>query len=205
MDYRSNSSTSPPPPGTFPTGSSSRESIPHYSEEPLKNAEPFVTTIQTFEKPMSQEITRPLPAFKLDFVFERVSPSFEAGLPKYAVSCYHSSHPDGRRVRWFLGETPTLFHATQPPTQPSAIVGRRRGGREGGSLERSENGFAATAFSGARPTDQSRPLWRFNNILACTKWVAAACWLLLAALSPSFSLNGMVCNAGDDSGDPVQV
>ena len=98
----------------------------------------------------------------------RVSPSLST------VECPRSIHHSFQaRFCWRLASehvydlkrSPnTPFHVTAPlcrslPLAPSSV---------GGSLE-SENGLA---FSGAQPSDQSRPLCCFNNILACTKWMA---------------------------------
>ena len=114
---------------------------------------------------LSASFTR---AFKLDFVGEHV--------------CNLKRSPN------------TPFHVTAlPPAARSSLPSAPSLGRSavGGSLE-SENGLA---FSGAQPSDQSRPPCCFNNILACTKWMVGC---------PVASTRGrMVCSVGDERTHPV--
>ena len=112
-----------------------------------------------------------------------------------AVECPPRAHYSDRAFKLdFVGEhvcdlkrSPnTPFHVTalspaarpSPPSLPSLCRSP-----VGGSLE-SENGLA---FSGAQPSDQSRPPCCFNNILACTKWMVGC------PVASARGMDGMQC------------
>ena len=84
-----------------------------------------------------------------------------------AVECPPRAHYSDRAFKLdFVGEH--VCDLKRSPNTPFHVTARSLAHRwEGGSLE-SENGLA---FSGAQPSDQSRPPCCFNNILACTKWM----------------------------------